>query len=412
MARAKLILHKGKEKSVFRRHPWLFSGAVARIDGQPAEGDVVDVISSDGQWLACGHFQSDSILCKLLSFDCHEVDEAFWRQRLHDAVAYRKTLGLLRADGRCLSDETTMFRLINGEGDRLPGLIADYYNGIVVLQAHSLGMHRALPTLAELLPSLLPDLKGVYDKSQATLPPNTTQNTWLIPPDSQQPLSDNGTQDSGHGFDEWEATEWGNQYIINFPEGQKTGFFLDQRDNRRLVGRFAEGKRVLNCFGYTGGFTLSALRGGAAEVDTVDISKRAIDLCDRHVQLNFPQARHRGIVADVTKYLDTIDNQYDIIILDPPAFAKNHRSLQNGLKGYRNINQRAIEKIKAGGLIFTFSCSQAVSTADFQTMAFTAAATAKRNVRIVKQLQHAPDHPVSLYHPEGHYLKGLLLQVE
>ena len=420
MATAKLILHKGKEKSIFRRHPWLFSGAVARTEGRPEDGDVVDVVSADGQWLACGHYQSDSIVCKILSFEECSIDDGFWRARLNDAISYRKTLGLIGVDGRCCTDDTTMFRLVNGEGDLMPGLIADYYNGIVVLQAHSMGMHRLFPIFANLLNELLPDLKGVYDKSEATLPIKGCENSWIFAPgavrtgviNGQQPVSDHRSQVTGLTLDEWEATEWGNRYIINFAEGQKTGFFLDQRDNRRMVGQFAEGKRILNCFGYTGGFTLSALRGDAAQVDTVDISKRAIELCNRHVEMNFSQASHHGIVADVTKYLDTIDDQYDIIILDPPAFAKNHRSLQNGLKGYRNINQRAIEKIKPGGLLFTFSCSQAVSQADFQTMAFTAAATAKRNVRIVKHLQHAPDHPVSIYHPEGEYLKGLLLEVE
>lgn len=406
MSRTKLILHKGKEKSIFRRHPWLFSGAVARIEGHIDEGDIVDVVSSDGQWLAVGHYQNESIICKVLSFDNAAIDKAFWREKLRSAIDYRKRLFNLDddfVDELFSHHDTNMFRLVNGEGDGMPGLIADYYNGIVVLQAHSVGMHRLFPLFVELLKELLPHLKGVYDKSAATLPQR-----------------DSAVHNDGYLFqapkveitDEWETREHGYRYLINFQEGQKTGFFLDQRDNRLLVGTVARGRRVLNCFGYTGGFTLSALGRGAAEVDTVDISRRAIELCNRHVEMNFPQARHRGIVADVTKCLDTIDNQYDIIILDPPAFAKNHRSLKNGLKGYRNINQRAMERIKPGGLLFTFSCSQAVSKEDFQTMAFTAAATAKRNVRIVKHLQHAPDHPVSIYHPEGEYLKGLLLEVE
>ena len=393
MSRTRLIIRPGKEKSLYRRHPWLFSGAVARMTGQAADGDLVDVVSADGHWLATGHYQNDSIVCKILSFESDVIDDAFWRDRLKSAIGYRHLLGLFG------SEATTMFRLVNGEGDALPGLIADWYNGAVVLQAHSEGMHRQFPLFVELLNELLPGLKSVFDKSSATLPA-----------DRRQPAADRYIY--GEEPEEWETAEWGNRHLVNFGEGQKTGFFLDQRDNRRLVGEFADGKRVLNCFGYTGGFTLSALRGGAAEVDTVDISRRAIDLCNRHVEMNFPQAVHSGIVADVTKYLDTIDSHYDIIILDPPAFAKNHRSLQNGLKGYRNINQRAIEKIKRGGLLFTFSCSQAVSTDDFQTMVFTAAATARRNVRIVKRLQHAADHPVSIYHPEGHYLKGLLLEVE
>lgn len=430
MSRTKLILHRDKEKSIFRRHPWLFSGAVARIEGQAAEGDLVDVLSADGQWLAVGHFQNDSIICKLLSFENTAIDLSFWHEKLRSAIDYRKRLFTFGDDfvNELFSHrDTNMFRLVNGEGDGMPGLIADYYNGIVVLQAHSVGMHRLFPLFVQLLNELLPHLKGVYDKSGATLPQRDASAhndgylfqapkveitgecepcRHVLCPSLIKNLSDVEITD------EWETREHGYRYLINFQEGQKTGFFLDQRDNRLLIGMVARNKRVLNCFGYTGGFTLSALGRGAAEVDTVDISHRAIELCNRHVEMNFPQARHRGIVADVTKYLDTIDNQYDIIILDPPAFAKNHRSLQNGLKGYRNINQRAIERIKSGGLLFTFSCSQAVSKEDFQTMAFTAAATAKRNVRIVKHLQHAPDHPVSIYHPEGEYLKGLLLEIE
>ncbi len=395
MSRAKLILHRGKEKSLFRRHPWLFSGAVARVEGHAVDGDLVDVVSADRQWLAVGHYQSDSIVCKVLSFVPCDIDGAFWRERLRKAVDYRRAIGLFDyAQGL----PTNMFRLVNGEGDRMPGLIADYYNGIVVLQAHSAGMHREFTAFAQLLKELLPDLKAVYDKSATTVP-GGCDNGYVVTFEGEMPS-------------EWEAKEWGNRYKINFDEGQKTGFFLDQRENRRMVGEWSKNRCVLNCFGYTGGFTLNALRGGAKQVDTVDISRKAIDLCNRHVEMNFPNANHNGVVADVTKYLDTIDDCYDLIILDPPAFAKNHRSLQNGLKGYRNINQRAMERIKPGGLLFTFSCSQAVSQADFQTMAFTAAATAGRNVRIVKHLQHAADHPVSIYHPEGEYLKGLLLEVE
>ena len=391
MARPQLILAPGKDKALGRRHPWIFSGAVRKRVGNPVEGDLVDVISPSGEWLAVGHYQDDSIICKVLSFDSPVVDETFWRSRLQWAIAYRERLGFF------LQEETNVFRLINGEGDYLPGLIADYYNGIVVLQAHSEGMHREFPLIAALLKDLLGErLKGVFDKSAATLPSGNSEDgyLWGITPE------------------EHEIVEAGNRMLINFYEGQKTGFFVDQRENRRLVGSLSEGKRVLNTFGYTGGFSLGALRGGAAYVETVDISKKAIALCERNVAMNFPNANHKGVVADVLQYMDTVGDQFDIIILDPPAFAKNHRSLQQGLKGYRSINQKAMEKIRPGGLLFTFSCSQAVSQQDFQTMAFTAAALAKRKVRIVRELPHAMDHPVSIYHPEGKYLKGLLLYIE
>ena len=272
-----------------------------------------------------------------------------------------------------------------------PGLVADYYNGVLVLQAHSVGMHRTFPLLVQLFAEELP-LKSVFDKSSTTIPGGGVEDGYIW----------------GEEPEEWEICEDGNRLLINFFEGQKTGFFVDQRENRHLVASLSRGHRVLNCFGYTGGFSLGALKGGAEYVETVDISKKAIDLCNRNVLLNFgPDAPHKGVVADVLH-----SDQFDLIILDPPAFAKNHRSLQQGLKGYRNINQKAMEKIRPGGLLFTFSCSQAVSRDDFQTMCFTAAANANRKVRIVRQLPHAMDHPVSIYHPEGEYLKGLLLYIE
>ncbi len=392
MQRPQLILAPGKDKALQRRHPWIFSGAVKKRQGNPQEGDLVDIMSPQGEWLACGHFQDDSIICKVLSFDTPDVDEGFYRERIRQAICYRETLGFF--DNLC---DTNVFRLINGEGDYLPGLIADYYNGVLVLQAHSEGMHRLFPMFVEIFPQLMGTrLKSIFDKSSATIPSGKAKDCYLW----------------GEEFEEQETSEHGNRMMINFFEGQKTGFFVDQRENRKLVGTYAKGKRVLNTFGYTGGFSLGALCGGASYVETVDISKKAIALCDRNVEMNFPQCNHKGVVADVLKYLETVDDQFDIIILDPPAFAKNHRNLQQGLKGYRNINQKAIEKIRPGGLLFTFSCSQAVSKQDFQTMAFTAAALAGRKVRIVKQLPHAIDHPVSIYHPEGDYLKGLLLYVE
>lgn len=391
MKRPQLIIAPGKEKALLRRHPWIFSGAVKRIVGEPQEGDLVDVVDAHGQWMATGHYQNESIICKVLSFDTPEVDEAFFRRRLQSAIAYRERLGFFG-----LAD-TNVFRLIHAEGDQMPGLVADWYNGVLVLQAHSVGMHRLFPKLSTLCVELLSihGLKSIFDKSSATCP--------------------GGAEDGylwGDEPQEWEITESGNRLFINFFDGQKTGFFIDQRENRRLVQDLAKGHRVLNCFGYTGGFSLAALRGGAEYVETVDISKKAIELCNRNVALNFGTAApHQGTVADVLKYLNQ-SAPFDFIILDPPAFAKNHRSLQAGLKGYRSINQRALEALPAGGLLMTFSCSQAVSKDDFQTMVFTAAMNARRSVRIVRQLPHAMDHPVSICHPEGEYLKGLLLQVE
>lgn len=391
MSRPQLILAPGKEKAVMRRHPWIFSGAVRKIVGHPQEGDVVDVLSPDGTWLAVGHYQEDSIMVKVLDFDTPDINRRFWEERIGWAVEYRRRLGFFD------NPKTNVFRLVNGEGDYLPGLVADYYHGVVVLQAHSQGMHNEFASFVEIFRKMLPDtLVSVFDKSSSTLPSGGVTDGFLW---GQEP-------------DEWEVCEDGNRLLINFYEGQKTGFFIDQRENRHLLGELSAGKRVLNTFGYTGGFSLAALRGGASYVETVDISKKAIALCERNVALNFPQAQHRGVVDDVLKYLDTADDQFDIIVLDPPAFAKNHRSLQQGLKGYRSINQKALEKIKSGGLIFTFSCSQAVSKDDFKTMVFTSAANAHRKVRIVRQLPHAMDHPVSIYHPEGEYLKGLLLHVE
>ena len=404
MNRPRLVIAQGKEKAILRRHPWIFSGAVKRIYGQPQDGDLVDVVDVHGQWMATGHYQNESIICKVLTFDADEAAlpiEELLRRRIRSAVNYRVTLGFFG------DERTNVFRLVHAEGDYLPGLVADWYNGVLVLQAHSVGMHRLLPVLAELFVNELQTyhgypLRSVFDKSSATVPGGGVHDgiVW------------------GEETAENEVLENGIRLTVNFYEGQKTGFFIDQRENRALVQQLAQDRRLLNCFGYTGGFSLAALKGGADYVETVDISKKAIALCERNVELNFgTDVSHRGVAADVLEYLNTIDKGddargFDFIILDPPAFAKNHRSLQAGLKGYRSINQRAMEKIAPGGLLMTFSCSQAVSKEDFQTMVFTAAMNAHRRVRIVRQLPHAMDHPVSIHHPEGEYLKGLLLQVE
>ncbi len=396
MNRPQLIIAAGKEKAILRRHPWIFSGAVKRIEGEPQEGDFVDVVDSHGQWMATGHYQNESIICKVLSFDTPDVDENFFRSRLQSAINYRQRLGFFNLG------DTNVFRLVHAEGDHLPGLVCDWYNGVLVMQAHSVGMHRLFPMFIGLFVDLLTPygLQSIFDKSSATVP-SASADGYLYGP---EPL-------------EHEIIESGNRLLINFYEGQKTGFFIDQRENRALVQQLACGHRVLNCFGYTGGFSLAALRGGADYVETVDISKKAIELCNRNVELNFgPDIPHQGTVADVLQYIQTIKQSgrktFDFIILDPPAFAKNHRSLQQGLKGYRAINQRAMEALPEGGLLMTFSCSQAVSKEDFQTMVFTSSMNAGRRVRIVRQLPHAMDHPVSIHHPEGEYLKGLLLEVE
>lgn len=402
--RAKLVIASGKEKAILRRHPWIFSGAVKRIEGALQEGDLVDVVDAHGQWMATGHYQNESIICKVLTFDADEASlpiEEILRRRIHSAVNYRVILGFFG------DERTNVFRLVHAEGDYLPGLVADWYNGVLVLQAHSVGMHRLLPVLTELFVNELQvyqgyPLKAVFDKSSATVPGGGVQDGVIW----------------GEEIAENDVLENGIRLTVNFYEGQKTGFFIDQRENRALVQQLADGRRLLNCFGYTGGFSLAALKGGGDYVETVDISKKAIALCNRNVELNFgTDASHCGVAADVLEYLNTIEvgdytRGFDFIILDPPAFAKNHRSLQQGLKGYRSINQRAMEKIAPGGLLMTFSCSQAVSKEDFQTMVFTAAMNAHRRVRIVRQLPHAMDHPVSIHHPEGEYLKGLLLQVE
>ncbi|MBR6844229.1 MAG: class I SAM-dependent rRNA methyltransferase [Bacteroidales bacterium] len=418
--RPRLVIAPGREAAILRRHPWIFSGAVKRIVGNPQEGDIVDVVAADGTWLAAGHYQNESIVCKVLTFDAEEnslTEVELLRRRLQSAIDYRRRLGFFdylhwyagaspaESDN---SDLTNVFRLVHAEGDYLPGLVCDWYNGVLVMQAHSVGMHRLFSQLVEIFRDLLGDsLLSVFDKSNNTVSVNTVDGYIY-----------------GKEPEEWEITESGNRLLINFFEGQKTGFFVDQRENRRLVQSLAAGQRVLNCFGYTGGFSLAALRGGAEYVETVDISRKAIELCNRNVSLNFgADAPHKGTVADVltfssqksdfnSSFFILHSSLFTFIILDPPAFAKNHHVLKQGLKGYRTINQRAMEIIQPGGLLMTFSCSQAVSVADFRTMVFTAAANAGRRVRIVRVLPHAMDHPVSVYHPEGEYLKGLLLEVE
>lgn len=390
------ILLDGKEKSLSRRHPWLFSGALKSVEKGVQEGDVVRVLSNKGDFLCVGLWQSGSIAIKILSFEDVEINYGFMVERVRKAVELRRLCGLFD-DG-----DTTIFRLVNGEGDFLPSLIADFYEGLVVLQFHSVGMWRLREEIVGAFKEVLQsDCKAVFSKSSSTLP-------------KQSGISAKDEFLFGSLPEDWFAKENGLTYRIDYAMGQKTGFFIDQRENRRLVGEYAKGKRVLNAFAYTGGFSLSALKGMAKEVVSLDISARAVEICEKNAEMNFSQSNvHRGEVADVLDYLDTLEKgRFDLIILDPPAFAKHQRNLQQALKGYRAINQKAMEKIASGGLLFTFSCSQAVSKDDFATMLFSCAALSGRKVRIIKQLAAGCDHPQSIFHPEGGYLKGTLLYVE
>jgi 23S rRNA (cytosine1962-C5)-methyltransferase len=389
----KIILKSGKDQSLRRYHPWVFSGAIKKIHGHPVEGALVKVYSNRDEFLGIGHYQSGSIAVRIISWEDRYPDKEFWHERIKQALEYRRLIGLTE------HPEINVFRLVNAEGDGLPGLIADYYNGTVVLQFHSRGMYLQRDVIAGTLQDLFGDkLSAVYDKSESTLPGRSGEkpaNSYII--GKKQPV---------------EVLEYGNLFRVDTEEGQKTGFFIDQRENRRLVGQYSMGKRVLNLFGYTGGFSVYALRGGAGSVDTVDSSQAAIALSAENVRLNnLPQERHHPLVAEAFDYLKEAEGSYDLVVLDPPAFAKHQQVLGNALQGYKRLNALAMERIKSGGLLFTFSCSQAVSKEHFRRTVFAAAAGTGRRVRMLYQLHQPPDHPVSIYHPEGEYLKGLVLQV-
>jgi 23S rRNA (cytosine1962-C5)-methyltransferase len=389
-----VTLHRGKEESLKRFHPWVFSGAIANADPSIEEGDLVSVYTSTGTLLGNGHSQVGSIAVRMLTFDDTAIDEAFYRQRLLDAFKVRQSLGLLR-------DDNNAFRLVHGEGDFLPGLVVDIYGHTAVLQAHSPGMHFARHTIAHALTQLPGSLvQNVYYKSETTLPYKAH-----LDPVNEYIVGD---------FDTDVAMENGLLFHVDWLKGQKTGFFVDQRENRKLVERYAAGRRVLNMFCYTGGFSFYALRGGAVAVDSVDSSAKAVSLTNANVELNFPgDTRHRAFAEDAFKYLDAMQvGTYDLIVLDPPAFAKHKSALRNALMGYRRLNARAFEKIAPGGILFTFSCSQAVNKEQFRLAVFSAAAQSGRRVRILHQLTQPADHPINIYHPEGEYLKGLVLYVE
>ena len=387
-------LKPGKEDSLLRHHPWVFSGAIANLPEKLEEGDEVCVVDSKGNVLGAGHYQIGSIAVRILDFNTDHISEDFYLRRLTSAWALRSTLGLIRPDNTC-------FRLVHGEGDFLPGLVIDIYGDTAVMQAHSPGMHFARHKIAEAL-TMLPDarIRNVYYKSDTTLPYKAH-----LDPDNEYLIG---------SYDGNIALENGLQFNIDWLKGQKTGFFVDQRENRALLEKYAKGRKVLNMFCYTGGFSVYAMRGGALSVDSVDSSSKAVALTDANIALNFPDDdRHHTYDLDAFKYLSDMEkDKYDLIILDPPAFAKHRGAIKNGLIGYRKLNARAFEKIKSGGVLFTFSCSQAITKDMFRMAVFTAAAKSGRKVRILHQLTQPADHPVDISHPEGEYLKGLVLYVE
>lgn len=395
MSYKKVFLKPGKEESLKRFHPWVFSGAIARVEGEPEEGEVVDVYTSKKEFIACGHFQFGSIAVRVLSFRQEPIDHAFWVRRLQVAKDLRCALGVLG------NPQNNTYRLVHGEGDNLPGLIIDVYDHTAVMQAHSAGMHLDRMAVAEALEEVMGDvIQHIYYKSETTLPFKAdllaTENGFLK-----------------GGSPENVAMENGLKFHVDWLKGQKTGFFVDQRENRALLERYAKGRNVLNMFCYTGGFSFYAMRGGANLVHSVDSSAKAIDLTNENVSLNFPgDTRHQAFAEDAFKFLDRMGDQYDLIILDPPAFAKHRDALRNALRGYTKLNAKAFEKIRPGGILFTFSCSQVVNKQDFRNAVFTAAAQSGRSVRILHQLTQPGDHPVNIYHPEGEYLKGLVLYVE
>ena len=395
MSYPEIILRRGKEESLLRFHPWVFSGAIASLPEGLEEGETVIVRSASGQLLGTGHYQVGSIAVRMLSEEDIVIDEDFYRRRLAEAYRLRRVLDLIRPDNNA-------YRLVHGEGDFLPGLIVDVYGATAVMQAHSPAMHYARNEIARALVSL-PEagISAVYYKSETTLPYKARldpQNDYII-----------------GGFTTDEALENGLRFHVDWLRGQKTGFFVDQRDNRRLLERFARGRRVLNMFCYTGGFSVYALRGGAETVHSVDSSAKAVALTDANVALNFGEdcPRHRSFAEDAFKFLaDMPENAYDLVVLDPPAFAKHRSAIKNALRGYQRLNARAMEKMPSGSILFTFSCSQAISREQFRLAVFSAAAQTRRRVRILHQLTQPADHPVNIYHPEGEYLKGLILWIE
>ncbi len=394
MEYCQIILKPKKEESLLRFHPWVFSGAIQKITGKPDEGDLVEVYGSNGRFLGIGHYQIGSIAVRILSFTQRAIDADFWKERLQMAYSLRQTLELAGVENN------NTYRLVHGEGDHLPGLIIDVYASTAVMQAHSVGMHHARTRIAEAMLAVMGErIKNIYYKSEGTLPYKAgleNEDGYLVGGDVEDIALENGLR-----------------FYVDWQKGQKTGFFVDQRDNRSLLEKYSAGRSVLNMFCYTGGFSFYAMRGGAKLVHSVDSSSKAIHITRRNVELNFPEdARHEAYAEDAFKYLERMGENYDLIILDPPAFAKHKNVLRNALQGYRKLNAIAFEKIRPGGIIFTFSCSQVVSKENFRLAVFSAAAQSGRRVRILHQLTQPADHPVNIYHPEGEYLKGLVLYVE
>ena len=390
----KVYLKRGKEESLKRFHPWIFSGAIQKADGGLEEGEVVRVITSEGDFIAVGHYQIGSIAVRVLSFSDVDIDDMFWQSRLESAFQMRRSIGIVD------DPHNNTYRLVHGEGDNIPGLVIDIYGNTAVMQAHSVGIHQERMAIAKALVEVAGDrIANVYYKSETTLPYKAELG-----------------QEDGFiigGSDDNLAMENGLKFHVDWLKGQKTGFFVDQRENRSLLERFAKGKKVLNMFCYTGGFSFYAMRGGAELVHSVDSSAKAIELTTRNVDMNFPgDTRHEAFCEDAFKYLDRMGDRYDLVILDPPAFAKHRGALHNALKGYTRLNTKAFEKIQKGGILFTFSCSQVVTKDNFRNAVFTAAAIAGRKVRILHQLHQPADHPIKIFHPECEYLKGLVLYVE
>jgi len=390
----KVYLKKGKEHSIKRFHPWIFSGAVSRVDEGLEEGDLVSVYDAQDEFLAVGHIAIGSIVVRILSFEEREINLDYWIEKIKSACDLRKAIDLYG------NENNNVFRLVHGEGDGLPGLIIDFYAGTAVIQCHSVGMYLHREEIAEALQNIFgADLKAVFDKSEGTIP-----------------FKSGIEPENGYLFGETEsftALENGLKFNVDWLKGQKTGFFIDQRENRSLLEHYSKGRSVLNMFCYTGGFSFYAMRGGAELVHSVDSSARAIEITKENVEMNFPgDNRHDAFAEDAFKYMDETSQKYDLIVLDPPAFAKHKKVLDNALKGYKRLNRKGFEQIKPGGILFTFSCSQAVSKEDFRKTVFVAAANAGRTVRVLHQLTQPADHPVNIFHPEGEYLKGLVLYVE
>jgi 23S rRNA (cytosine1962-C5)-methyltransferase len=389
----KVILKSGKDQSLMRYHPWVFSGAIKKTKGRFQEGDVVRVYNNKDEFLGLGHYQPGTIAVRVFSFSDQAIDLTYWRNKIDRALDLRKRLGLWN------QNHTNVFRLVNAEGDGMPGLIIDYYNGTAVIQAHSVGMYRLLDALVDILRELLGDqLQAIYNKSAASLPHKAEverEEGYLWGAASHDTVSENGLL-----------------FRVNWEEGQKTGFYVDQRENRQLVRNYARDAEVLNLFGYTGGFSVYAAAGGCKSVVSVDSSQKATELADQNMKLNFGDTvDHVATAQDAFEYLRQSDERFDLMILDPPAFAKHYNVLPNAIQGYKKLNRLAIQKIRSGGIIFTFSCSQVMSRENFRKMAFTASANTGRRVRILGQMTQPADHPVDIYHPEGEYLKGMILQI-